>query len=78
MQNAQLHQFKVIKEMWYFYTEDAVRRRRLTASRGYTEEKITQMMHAQPSEEAFRTACTVVIDNSGSFENTKEQIGELL
>lgn len=69
---------EICEEMWYIYTEEAVRRRRLTASRGYTEEKITQMMHAQPSEEAFRTACTVVIDNSGSFENTKEQIGELL
>ena len=69
---------EICDEMWYIYTEEAVRRRRLTASRGYSEEKITQMIQSQPSEEDFRKACTAVIDNSGSFENTKEQIGELL
>ena len=69
---------EICDEMWYIYTEEAVRRRRLTVSRGYSEEKITQMIQSQPSEEDFRKACTVVIDNSGSFENTKERIGELL
>ena len=69
---------EICDEMWYIYTEEAVRRRRLTVSRGYSEEKITQMIQSQPSEEDFRKACTAVIDNSGSFENTKEQIGELL
>ena len=69
---------EICDEMWYIYTEEAVRRRRLTVSRGYSEEKITKMIQSQPSEEDFRKACTVVIDNSGSFENTKEQIGELL
>ena len=69
---------EICDEMWYIYTEEAVRRRRLTVSRGYSEEKITQMIQSQPSEEDFRKACKVVIDNSGSFEYTKEQIGELL
>ena len=65
-------------ELWYIYTEEGVRRKRLRASRGYTKEKIAQMIAAQPPEERFRAVCTAVIDNSGDFEDTKRQIGERL
>lgn len=65
-------------ELWYIYTEERVRRERLKASRGYPDEKITQMIASQPAEERFRASCTAVIDNSGSFEDTKRQIGERL
>ena len=65
-------------ELWYIYTEEKVRRERLKASRGYTDERITQMIASQPEEERFRSACTAVIDNSGDFEDTKRQIGERL
>ena len=65
-------------ELWYIYTEECVRRERLKCSRGYTDEKITQMIASQPAEERFRSACTAVIDNSGDFEDTKRQIGEKL
>ena len=65
-------------ELWYIYAEEYVRRERLKASRGYTDEKITQMIASQPAEESFRKACTAVIDNSGGFEDTKRQIGERL
>lgn len=65
-------------ELWYIYTEEKVRRERLKASRGYTDERITQMIASQPGEERFRSACTAVIDNSGDFEDTKRQIGERL
>lgn len=65
-------------EIWYVYASEDVRRRRLRDSRGYTDEKIAQMIQRQPSEDQFRKACTVVIDNSGSFEDTKRQIGDRL
>lgn len=65
-------------ELWYIYTEENVRRERLKASRGYTDQRITQMIASQPGEERFRSACTAVIDNSGDFEDTKRQIGERL
>lgn len=65
-------------EMWYVYAEESVRCRRLAHSRGYTEERTRRMIRSQPSEAAFRKICTAVIDNSGAFENTKKQIGELL
>ena len=65
-------------ELWYIYAEEKVRRERLKASRGYTDERITQMIAAQPGEERFRAVCTAFIDNSGDFEDTKRQIGERL
>ena len=68
----------ICDEMWYIYAEEPVRRRRLKESRGYTEEKITQMIASQPTEQMFRESCGHVIENSGTLENTKEQIGELL
>lgn len=68
----------ICDEMWYIYTDESVRRIRLKASRGYSDEKITHMIASQPDEELFRKTCTAVIDNSGSFESTKSQIGELL
>lgn len=65
-------------ELWYIYADERIRRQRLRASRGYTDEKITQMIASQPGEEQFRAACAVVIDNSGDFEDTMRQIGEHL
>ncbi len=65
-------------EMWYIYAQEPLRRRRLMLSRHYTEVKIQRILESQPSEQAFRDICTAVIDNSGTFENTKKQIGELL
>lgn len=68
----------VCEEMWYIYTDMDVRKERLKASRGYSEERICNMIASQPADEVFRNACSAVIDNSGAFENTKKQIGELL
>lgn len=68
----------ICDEMWYIYTNMEVRRERLRASRGYSDERIYNMIASQPADEVFRNACNVVIDNSGAFEDTKRQIGELL
>lgn len=65
-------------ELWYIYASEKVRRRRLAVSRGYPDDKITRMIASQPSEDRFRQVCTTVIDNSGTFEDTKRQIGDKL
>ena len=70
------HYDELLDEMWYVYAEEPVRRERLKASRGYSEEKIDSIMSKQLSEAAFRDACDFVLDNSGSFEDTKKQIDE--
>lgn len=68
------HYDELLDEMWYVYADEAVRRERLSVSRGYSEEKTTSIMKKQLSEQEFRAACTFVLDNSGSFEETKKQI----
>ena len=68
----------LVDEMWYIYADEQVRRERLKASRGYSEEKISQIMSKQLTEQRFRESCDFVIDNSGSLENTYRQIDRRL
>lgn len=68
------HYDEVLDELWLIDTAGEVRRERLKAGRGYSDEKITAIMQKQLSEEAFRGACQVVIDNSNDFTLTKQQI----
>nr|MBQ8252870.1 dephospho-CoA kinase [Lachnospiraceae bacterium] len=70
------HYDEIVDEMWYIYADENVRRERLKISRNYSEEKITSIMSRQMSEQKFREFCSVVIDNSGDFEETKKQIDE--
>lgn len=65
---------KIVDHLWYIYCNEAERRRRLAASRGYSEEKTTQIIQSQLSEDEFRKHCDRVIDNSGSIEETGGQI----
>ena len=65
-------------EVWYVYADESVRRARLQESRGYSEEKTTSIMASQNSDAEFRAACDVVIDNSGTKEETRRQIDRLL
>lgn len=69
---------EIVDEMWYIYADEEVRRKRLRENRGYSEEKIEQIMSAQLSEKEFRTACDFVIDNSGELSESYKQINEKL
>lgn len=64
----------IVDEMWYIYAEEDMRRQRLRDSRGYTLEKIEQIMNSQLTEEAFRAGSDFVIDNSGTPEESFRQI----
>ncbi|MDD2980408.1 MAG: dephospho-CoA kinase [Hespellia sp.] len=68
----------VCDEMWYIYTRTDVRRTRLKAARGYSDQKIDDIIASQMSEEAFRNGCGCVIDNSGAFEKTSIQIDRIM
>lgn len=65
-------------EIWYIYASEDARRKRLKSSRGYSDERISRMIESQSPDEVFRKVCQAVIDNSGPFEYTKKQIGEIL
>ena len=64
----------VVEEMWYIYTDEAVRRERLKAGRNYSDEKIDHILKAQLSEESYRAHCSTVIDNSRELTYAYEQI----
>lgn len=69
------HYEEICDEIWYIHTDAEVRAERLMASRGYTREKIGQILRAQKSEEEFRRLCDFVVDNSGGdLKYTYEQI----
>lgn len=64
----------IVDEMWYIHTDDDVRRDRLRSSRGYTDEKIDNIMRGQLSKEEFYGHCSVVIDNSKALTDAYRQI----
>lgn len=61
-------------ETWYIYTNEELRRERLKASRGYSDERIDQIMASQKRHEEFAERCQFIIDNSGTEEETHRQI----
>ena len=65
-------------EMWYVYTTEENRIRRLMESRGYTREKCKSIIEKQDSDAEFRARCGRVIDNNGNSEETEMQIKEIL
>ena len=69
---------RLVDEMWYIYAEESVRYARLADTRGYSEEKIRQIMERQLAEETFRKNSDFIIDNSGPFEETCRQIEKKL
>ena len=72
------HYDEICDELWYIYASEDTRRARLKASRGYSDEKITQMMASQMPEDTFRGMCQVVINNDGDEEETTRQIQKIL
>ena len=72
------HYEELCEEFWYIYTEPEIRRERLRASRGYTDEKIEAIFRNQQTDEGFRARCREVIDNSGSPGETLAQVRALL
>ena len=69
---------KRFDQLWYIYTREEVRYERLRVSRGYSDEKIAQMIAKQQSEEEFKSMASHIIDNSGDLEDTKAQIIKIL
>lgn len=69
------HYDEICDEIWYIFVREEVRRDRLRASRGYTDEKIAEILKNQRSDREFRAACQFTVDNSSDIiENTYEQI----
>lgn len=65
-------------EIWYVYTSEENRIRRLMESRGYTREKCESIIMRQESEEAYKKRSSRIIDNNGPEEETEKQLKEIL
>lgn len=72
------HYDQIVDEMWYIHSDMAVREKRLTQSRQYSAQKITEIMKGQLCEEEFRKHCQVVITNNGDLEETYRQINKIM
>jgi dephospho-CoA kinase len=68
----------ILDEIWYIYADEASRRKRLSDSRGYSDEKIDGILGSQLSDETFRENCDFVIDNSRTLEDSFKQINKRL
>lgn len=68
------HYDEICDELWYIYTSEENRRKRLKADRGYSDEKIDGIFKSQLTKEEYRRHCKQVIDNNGSVEDTFLQI----
>ena len=69
---------KEVDSMWYIYCDADERRRRLKASRGYSDGKVDSIMENQKSEEFYRSNSDVVIDNSGALAESYRQVDAAL
>lgn len=69
---------QIVDELWYIHAKREVREERLRASRGYSDQRIADIMSKQLSEEEFFKECDFVIDNSGDLEEAWRQIDDLL
>lgn len=65
-------------EVWYVYTPQEERRRRLKASRNYSDEKIDAIFASQSKDDAFRRKFEKVIENTGDINKVYEQVERLL
>jgi dephospho-CoA kinase len=60
--------------IWVTYAPEGIQKKRLMAKRGMSSEDAIQRIHAQESQEAKIAAANVVIQNTGSFEDTWKQV----
>jgi len=69
---------EICDEIWYIYTSEETRSKRLMESRGYSKEKVKQIFKSQLSEKEFREGTQVTIDNNGYLVETYNQIEKAL
>lgn len=68
----------ICDEFVYIYANEDVRRERLKSSRGLSDEKITEIMSNQLTEQEFRKYCDKIINNTGTKEATFDEIKKVL
>ena len=65
---------EICDEIWYVYASVETRKKRLSTSRSYSEEKFDAIAASQHTEEEFRAKADEVIDNDRSPDESYSQI----
>jgi dephospho-CoA kinase len=68
------HYDELCDELWYVYASPATRKKRLMADRGYTEQKVDQILAAQLPDETYRKFCKRIINNDGDEIHLEQEI----
>lgn len=68
---------KLCDEIWYVYVPVDIRIKRLSNSRGYSEEKSRSIIDSQKPDKFFTDRANRIIDNSGSKNNLISEIDAL-
>ena len=69
---------EICDELWYIYSSEDTRIKRLMTGRGYTREHCESVINNQSSDEFYRMNCDHIIDNSMDEKSTRKQLEELL
>jgi dephospho-CoA kinase len=69
---------EICDTIWFIYTDEQTRIKRLVAGRGKTAKDYEAVIKNQDDEDFYRANCDVVIDNSNDFESTQNVINDLL
>lgn len=68
----------ICDEFWYVYTRPDIRRERMKATRGYSDEKVDSVMRNQRPDEYFISRCQFVIENNSTLDKVHEQLEKKL
>ncbi len=68
----------ICDELWYIFTDQEERIRRLVAGRGGSREKWERVIANQSPESYYRANCDVVIDNGKDVDHMKDQVKKAL
>lgn len=69
---------EVCQYLLYVDTQDEIRIQRLMKNRGYSREKCLDIMKNQADRKRFLELADFVIDNSGTVEESRQQIRQIL
>lgn len=64
-------------EVWYVYTDAAIRRVRMKETRGYSDAKVDSVMANQLDEDTFRAHSDRVIINNTTLDDIRIQLKEI-
>ncbi len=69
---------EICDKVIYVYASEETRMRRLSKSRGYSEEKARSIMQAQMTEEEFKAFADASVINDGTVEEAKASLEQVL